>query len=238
MGKPQRLCVPSFFTMRAGRRKHLLTDKMRTLAAAALAQKIGYLRIDDFPDKSFDNLPSQSYSPNRIIRCKEEIFIVKEGLVEIWHTRYDKLVKELTAGVIFGDMPLLGQTLLGTKAITGKSGATVSVMNIQSAKRWIETNPALVVSELGNRLSDIETEHYRSQFQLADSRVAALLLELVGHDSTIEGVSHEQLGEKLGLYRETVTVLLDAMKIDKLIEVGRMRITILDKRAIREMSEL
>ena len=35
-----------------------------------------------------------------------------------------------------------------------------------------------------------------------------------------------------------MTVILDTMKRDKLIEVGRMRIAIIDKRAVREMSEL
>jgi CRP-like cAMP-binding protein len=222
-----------------GRRKHLLTDRSKTLAASALAQKIGYLRVDDFPSTSiFNTLPTQTYGPNRIIRCKEELFIVKEGLVEIWHTRYDKLVKDLETGAIFGEMELLGQTMLGTRAITAKQGATVAVMNVEAAKEWIQTNPVSIFAELGYRLSSIETEHYRSQFQLADSRIAAVLLELAGQASIVEGISHEQLGERLGLYRETVTVILDAMKLDKLIEVGRMRISILDKRAVREMSEL
>ena len=233
---------PSFLIMDrrlgAGRRKHLLTDRSKTLAASALAQKIGYLQIDDFPTHLFEALPTQSYSPHRIIRCKEELFIVKEGIVEIWHTRYDKLVKEMGPGAIFGDMPLLGQTMLGTRAITGSQGATVSVINIETAKKWIEADPASLISELGQRLCDLETEHYRSRFQLADSRVAAVLLEIAGQGSIAAGLSHQEIGERLGLYRETVTVILDAMKSDNLIEVGKKRITILDKRAVREMSEL
>ena len=222
-----------------GRRKHLLTDRSKTLAASALAQKIGYLRIDDFPIASiFNTLPTQEYSANRFIRCKEELFVVKAGSVEIWHRRYDKLVRELGTGALFGDMVLLGQTMLGTKASAGNQGATVAMMDGEAVKQWIESNPVSIFAELGYRLSSIETEHYRSQFQLADSRVAALLLELAGQDSVIEGITHEKLGERLGLYRETVTVVLDAMNVDRLIEVGRMRITILDKRAVREMSEL
>jgi CRP-like cAMP-binding protein len=222
-----------------GRRKHLLTERMKTLAAAALAQKIGYLRVDDFPaSKIVDALPIQIYSAHRMIRVKEELLIVQEGFVEIWHTRYDRLVKVLETGSMFGEIELLGQGMLGTRAITGKQGATVSVMNADAAKGWIESNPVSIFAELGYRLSEVETEHYRSQFQLADSRIAAVLLEIAGHGSIVEGVTHQSLGERLGLYRETVTVVLDAMKLDRLIEVGRMRITILDKRAVREMSEL
>ncbi|HEX5735699.1 MAG TPA: Crp/Fnr family transcriptional regulator [Blastocatellia bacterium] len=203
------------------------------MAVSVLAQKIGYLRIDNFPE----SLPTQSYSPHRIIRCKDELFIVKEGVVEIWHTRYDKLVKELKPGVMFGDMPPLGQTLLGTKAIAGKTGATLSVMDIRTAKKWVESNPS-IYSKLGQRLYDIETEHYKSRFQLADSRLATFLLDTAGQGSTINGLTHEKIGERLGLIRETVTVILNAMKSDKLIEVQKKKITILDKRTLREMSEL
>ena len=222
-----------------GRRKHLLTVRKQALASSTLAQKIGYLRVDDFPNAQiFETLPTESYNPYRIVRVKEELFIVREGIVEIWHRRYNKLVIELGAGVLFGEMSLLGQTMLGTRASTGKQGAVVARMDEESAKKWIESNPVSIFAEVGHRLAGIETEHYRSQFQLADSRIAALLLELAGESSVIEGITHEKLGERLGMYRETVTVVLDTMKLDKLIEVGRMRITILDKRAVREMSEL
>lgn len=222
-----------------GRRKHLPTDRMKALAVSSLARKVGYLRVDDFPITSiFNTLPTQSYSADRIIRGKEELFIIKEGSVEIWHRRYEKLVSELGVGVLFGEIALLGQTMLGARAIAGKLGAVVALMDIEATKKWIESNPVSIFSELGYRLSSIEAEYYRSQLQLADSRIAALLLELADKNSVIEGISHQELGERLGLYRETVTVILDSMKLDKLIEVGRMRIAILDKRAVREMSEL
>ena len=73
---------------------------------------------------------------------------------------------------------------------------------------------------------------------MSDSRVAALLLELAGERSTIQGFTHDELGERIGVYRETMTNVLDAMKFDKLIKVGRRRLTILDKKALRELSEL
>jgi CRP-like cAMP-binding protein len=220
-------------------RNHSLSDKRRTLSAAALAQKIGYLRIEDIPYASiFEGLPIQSFSPHRIIRCKDELLLIKEGMVEIWHTHQDTLVKELRAGVLFGEMPLLGQTMLGTKAIVAAQGAKVAVMDAAAAREWVKINPVSILEKLGHRLADIEAQHYRSSFQLADSRVGALLLELAGEGSTIEGLTHDELGEKIGMYRETVTNVLDAMKLDRLIQVGRRRLTILNKRALQELSEL
>lgn len=221
-----------------GVRKHLHTDRKKALAASALAQKVGYLRIEDLPDSAFFNsLATKSFNPHRIIRGKNELFLMVHGLVEIWHTRYDKLVKSLEQGSLFGEMPLLGQSMLGTKAVVGAPGATVVVIDEASALEWVKSEPTEIMQVIGSRLTKIEAEHYRSQFQLADSRIAALLLELAGEDTAIIGLSHEEIGERIGFYRETVTNILDVMKIERLIEIGRKRITVLDKRALRDLSE-
>lgn len=222
-----------------GVQRHLHTDRKKALAASALTQKVGYLRVEDLPGSAiFNTLPTKSFNPHRIIRGKDELFLVVHGLVEIWHTRYDKLVKTMEHGRLFGEMPLLGQSMLGTKAMTGAPGATVAVMNEASALKWVEADPTEIMRIVGARLTKIEAELYSSQFQLADSRIAALLLELTGEDSAIIGISHEEMGERIGVYRETVTNILDAMKMERLIEIGRKRVSILDKRALRELSEL
>ncbi len=226
-------------TLKQGVRKHARTERMKALAASALAQKVGYLRIEDLPHTDiFDTLPTKSFDARHVIGCKDELFVIKHGLVEIWHKRDAKLVKNLTAGALFGEMSLVGQTMLSTRAIAGAPGATVAVMDEIAALRWVEADPARMMRVIGSRLAKVEDEHYRSRFQLADSRIAALLLELAGKRSTVTGVTHEEIGERLGLYRETVTILLDSMKLEKLIETGRKRVTILDRRALRELSEM
>ena len=222
-----------------GVRKHLHSDRRKALAASALSQKVGYLRVEDLPGSAFFNtLPTKSFNPQRVIRGKNELFLVVHGLVEIWHIRHDKVVKSLEQGSLFGEMLLLGQSMLGTKAVAGAPGATVIVINEESALEWVKSEPTEIMQVVGSRLTKIEAAHYRSQFQLADSRIAALLLELAGEDTAIVGLSHEEIGERIGFYRETVTNILDAMKREKLIEVGRKRVTVLDKRALRELSEL
>jgi CRP/FNR family transcriptional regulator, cyclic AMP receptor protein len=87
-------------------------------------------------------------------------------------------------------------------------------------------------------LRSIQTEHYRVGFQTTDSRLAALLLELTGESSIVAGYGHEELSQRLGVYRETVTMTMREMKESKLIEVGRKRIAILNKKALQELSEL
>jgi CRP-like cAMP-binding protein len=222
-----------------GRRKHRLTERLRTLAASTLAQKIGYLRAEDFPSSHFfDSLPTQSFSPHRIIRCKDQLYLVKRGLVEVWHTQHDHLIKRLTIGSLFGDLPLLGQTVLVTRAISGEAGATLAVVDFDAAREWLEADSTRVVEKFGPRLADADEQHYRVLFQTADSRIAALLLELAGEGTTIEGLTQAEIGEALGTFRETVAHILNAMRQDRLIDIGRMKITLLDKRAMRDLSEL
>lgn len=222
-----------------GVRKHARTERMKTLAASTLAQKVGYLRIEDLPGSAiFDTLPTNSFNAKRAIRPKNELFLIKHGLVEIRHTPYDRLVSTLEAGALFGDLPFVGQSMLRTKAFAGTPGATVAVMDEAAAFQWIGSNPAEILRVVGVRLTRIESEHYGSLFQLADSKIAKLLLELAGDGAAAVGLSHKEMGEKIGVYRETVTNILDAMKRQGLIEIGRKRVTILDKRALRELSEL
>ena len=150
----------------------------------------------------------------------------------------DFLVKKLTVGTFFGDMPLLGQTMLVTRAVSGEAGAMVSVMDVDAARRWLEADSIKLVEKLGPRLVNADEQHYRAMFQNADSRVAALLLGLAGEGTTVEGLTQAGIGETLGAYRETVANMLNAMKRERLIDVGRMKITLLDKRGLRELSEM
>jgi CRP-like cAMP-binding protein len=111
-------------------------------------------------------------------------------------------------------------------------------MDLDAARELLEANSVLAVEMLGPRLAQSDEQHYRALFQTADSRIAALLLEIAGGGAIVEGLTQGEIGETLGMYRETVANTLNAMKMDRLIEVGRMKITLLDKHALRELSEL
>ena len=219
-------------------KKQTLSKKKKLIVAAMLANKIGYLKITDVvPSGVIENLPNQSFSPHKIIGTKNKLLLVKEGSVEIWHTHHDTLIKNLGPGMLFGNMPMLGQVMIGTKAISGTEGSAVVEITTDTAREWLKANP--LVSELiGTRLAEIEVEHYRAALQSAHSRIAALLLDLAGEGLLIEGLAHKDLALRMGLYRETVTNTLGSMKSDRLIKVSRERITILDKRALQELSEL
>jgi CRP-like cAMP-binding protein len=150
-------------------KKQLLTDKRKRLAAASLAQKIGYLKIELL------DLPTQTFNAHKVIRPDNELFVIREGVVEIWHTQQDMLVTELRENTLFGEMSLLGQTMLGCQAIAG-SEVTLGVIDVDQVSEWVGANELSILQKLGPRLAHVEADHYRAIFQNADSRVAALIL--------------------------------------------------------------
>ena len=111
-------------------------------------------------------------------------------------------------------------------------------MNADQTRKWAKQNSLALLEILGSRLIRVEDDHYRSRFHLTYSRLAALLLEMAGAGTSVTGLTHREIGERIGIYRETVTNILSMMKADGLIEIGRENITILDRKALRALSEL
>jgi CRP-like cAMP-binding protein len=215
-----------------------LAQKRKVLAAKILSRKIGYLKAQEFSPSVFESIPVQTFAAHRIIRPKNELFVVQKGVVEIWRTSQDMFVTELEKGSIFGEMSLLGQTMVGCQAIAGAGGTTLGVMNVEQITEWLRSNPLPILDTLGARLSLLEGEHYKVIFQTIESRMAGLLLELAGEEPSVKGLSHGNFSEQLGTYRETVTNVLNSLKDERFIQIGRRQITLLNKRALRELSEL
>jgi CRP-like cAMP-binding protein len=189
-----RRCASSSFFMN---KIHTLSEKRKVLAARILAQKIGYLKVEDFPTNFFENLPSQAFSAHKIVRAKDQLFVIKEGIVEIWNPHQDMLVTELQAGALFGEISLLGQSMFECQAIAGSGGVTVGVMELEVIAEWIKTEPMEILEELGPRLVLVEAEHYRAIFQTIEHRLSALLLELAGESSVVEGYTQDDFAQQL-----------------------------------------
>jgi CRP/FNR family cyclic AMP-dependent transcriptional regulator len=213
-------------------KKQLFNEKRKRLAATSLAQKIGYLKIT-LPD-----IPAKHFNAHKVIRPDNELFVIRKGVVEIWHTQQDMLVTELGENSVFGEMSLLGQTMLGTQAIVGSGGVTLGVIDIDQVTGLVSPKELSLLQTLGPRLAHVEADHYRAIFQSADSRVAALILELAGEESVVTGLTHDDLANQLGMYRETVTISIKRLKKAGAIRISRKRISILNKKALKELSEL
>jgi CRP-like cAMP-binding protein len=172
----------------------------------------------------------------------EVIFILKKGTVQLYRISPEgkKLViYTIGDGTLFGEMSLLGQRMHNTfaEAITD---CTICVMSRNDLERLVLNRPqvALRILEItGNRLRETEEQLEALAFKSIPSRLAALLLRLAGDGDEVAGLTHQDLAEMIGTYRETTTQTLNDMKARGIVEIGRRRITILDKDALKQIAE-
>lgn len=224
--------------------------------AGEKSDKIGYLRmVDIFRDlteaeiKDIDRVTTMNnYHKGKILYMPEDksevLFLLKEGRVQLYRISPDgkKLViATIGPGAIFGEMSLIGQGMHNSFAETVED-CVLCVMNRSEVERVLLTKPkvALRIFEvLGRRLRDAEMRLEEIAFKSIPSRLASLLLQLAaeqGNDS-VAGLTHQDLGEQIGTYRETTTQTLNAFKSQGLIQIGRKLIAILDHEGLQRLAD-
>ncbi len=225
------------------------SEKIRSLAALSLAPKVGYLQIGDLTGEistEFEafikrRLPKKKFEEGEKIyptdKAESMLCLVRKGSADIYRTsslgqRFH--IKQVEPGTMFGDMPAIGQSMLGAHAEAAED--TEVVYMSASDFETIATNFPVIglnlARQIGPRLIDAETRHEQAAFQPVTARVAALLVRLANDSNQVVGYTHQEMADMLGVYRETVTNAIGELKQDKLIEVGRKRITLVDKKGL------
>jgi CRP-like cAMP-binding protein len=226
------------------------------VAVAQPAEKLRYLsELTVFQDLS----PREMQELNRIITMStvprgrvfyrpeepgEVLFILKEGRVQLYRISPEgkKLViTTLGPHTLFGEMALLGTKMHNTFA-EAIDDCLICVMSRTDLERLILNKPqvALRILEVtGKRLREAEERLENMAFKGIPARLASLLLRLSeeqGNDE-IAGLTHQDLAEGVGTYRETATQVLNDLKAQGLIEIGRKRIRVLDTGRLTEIAE-
>jgi CRP-like cAMP-binding protein len=174
----------------------------------------------------------------------EVLFILKEGRVQLYRISPEgkKLViTTLGPHTLFGEMALLGTKMHNTFA-EAIDDCLICVMSRTDLERLILNKPqvALRILEItGKRLREAEERLENMAFKGIPARLASLLLRLAEEQGTheISGLTHQDLAESVGTYRETATQVLNDLKAQGLIEIGRKRISILDEARLTEIAE-
>lgn len=168
----------------------------------------------------------------------EVLFILKRGEVEISRITLEgkKLVlARLGPGSIFGEMLVLGQRMHRNFA-EAVTDCLVCVMTRSDVEKLLLSDPRItrrLVHMLGSRLAEVEDQLEELAFKGVPARLAGLLLRLASETDwrgrrVLHGLTHQQLAELLGTYRETVTATLNQFRDQGLIEIGRRRVTLLN----------
>jgi CRP/FNR family transcriptional regulator, cyclic AMP receptor protein len=171
------------------------------------------------------------YSPNE---RAEVMFVLKKGQVQLYRMSDEgrKLVMTtLGPGTIFGEMALTGLGMYDAFAEATEE-ALICIFNRADVEKLLVSKPKValrLLDVMGKRMREAEERLEESMFHDVPSQLAALLLRLrtETHADVIE-MTHEELAEHLGVYRETVTSALNTLRKDDLITIGRKQVHLVD----------
>ena len=173
----------------------------------------------------------------------EVLFILKRGRVNLYRINTDgkKLVTStLSAGTVFGEMSLVAQGMHDTFAEAAEE-CTLCVMSRSDVEHLLLSKPRVALrfmEMIAARLKDVETRMETVAFKSVPTRIATFLLQLSENtNGKIEGVSHQDLADMVGTYRETVTRILNEFRSAGYIELGRLNVTILDRQAVQAIAD-
>lgn len=233
--------------------KRLMSGKTAAATAAeteyvevsALRDKIGYLSMMDlFRDLS----PAEMQEIDRATRMQtctagrvfympgetgEVLFILKKGAVQIYRMSPEgrKLViANLPQYSFFGEMSCIGQGMYDTFAEATEE-SLICTMSRADVERLLLAKPKValrILEAVGKRVVDAERQLEELAFKGLIPRISALLLREAEGDE-VHGLSHQDIAERLGVYRETATSALNELKTADIIEIGRKRITITNR---------
>ena len=150
-------------------------------------------------------------------------------------------IATLKPGAAFGRASLLGGLESETYAEATET-STVWIIADRSARELFSHSADLSLSllaGLSQRLVDVEARLQSMAYQKVPGRLAALLLQMMDQqNATVTGITHQDMGEMLGIYRETVSQALRDFRNRGLVSPGRKNIKVLDPDGLREIAEM
>ena len=168
----------------------------------------------------------------------EALFLLREGAVQIYRISPEgrKLViAQLLPFSFFGEMSCIGQGMYDTYAEVTED-SVVLTMDCAVLNRLLLTRPDVarrILEAFGRRVLEAEQQLEDIAFKGVAARVAALLLREADGSGEVRGLSHQDIAERLGVYRETATNALNELKAAAVINIGRKRINILNRERLR-----
>ena len=213
----------------AGTRALGAPGKLALLSETDIFRDLGPLEMDEIARMTTMSTCRRGkvfYTPGE---TGEVLFVLKEGHVNLFRINPDgkKLIlASVSPGTVFGEMSLVGQGMHDTFA-EASGECTLCVMSRDDVEHLLLSKPQVALrflELLATRLSDVETRLETVAFKGVPARLATELLRLAGDIGRVDGMSHQDLADAVGAYRETVSRILSDFKREGLIEMDRLRV--------------
>ncbi len=163
----------------------------------------------------------------------EVLFLLKRGRVNLYRVTEEgkKLVTAtVEPGYVFGEMTLIGQGMNGAFAEAAED-STICVMSRTDVERIIRDHPEVglrLLEGMARRLTEAEERLADVAYKSVPARIATTLVRLAGPDNNVVKLSHQDIADMVGTYRETTTRILNEMRAEGLIDLKRMQISVVD----------
>ncbi len=144
----------------------------------------------------------------------------------------------LEPGTFFGEMPLLAERMRNAYA-EAIDDCLLCVMSQLDIERLVLAQPRVglrIIGVLSRRLAESEARLEDLAYRSVSARLASVLLRL-GADGVAEGITHAELGDMVGAYRETVTKTLNEFQAAGYVKLFRRKVQILDCRGLSDLLE-
>lgn len=172
----------------------------------------------------------------------EVLFLLKRGKVQIY-TLTDEgkrlIIETIGPGMSFGEMPLTAQSMHRAFA-EAVEDSQVCVLSRGDLERLLIQKPQVairIVQSLSQRLEDTQAKLQETTFRNATARLCRTLLRVARETSELTGLTHQELADSTGLSRETVTNILNHLRAQGLVELGKRKICILDRAELQELAD-
>ncbi len=196
-------------------------------------------RVEEITTMTTSRRSTVIYQPGE---TGEALFLLKRGKVHLYRLSPEGK-KLLTAvvepGTFFGDMAIAGQAMRQSYAEAAED-STLCVMSRHDLEGMFLAFPRIAVRlihVLSLRIEELESRLEESSLRGMANRVAAALLRRSELEQGPDvRITHQELAELVGTYRETVTRALDELQHEGAVRLDRGRITVLKPQRLADLA--
>ena len=172
----------------------------------------------------------------------EVLFLLKQGKVQVYVITAEGkrlIIETIGPGTFFGEMPLTAQSMHRAFA-EAVEDSLVCVLSRRDLERLLLQKPQIsvrIVQSLSQRLEETQAKLQETALRNATARLSRALLRMARETSELSGLTHQELADSTGLYRETVTNVLNRLQAQGLVKLGKKKIIILDRVGLEKVAE-
>ncbi len=205
-----------------------------------------FSQIDDDDAEKIGNLIiERKYKKNKIVFLEgepaEAVFFVKKGKVKISKNTSDgkeHIIHIMTDGDVFAEACLFGISPYPANAEAIEDSEVYMIKN-SDLEKMLESSPKTaiqIIKVMSKRLNLVSSQVENLALRDAFGKTASLIIQLIKDEGKAAedgvvlkiNISRQDMGNMVGLTRETLTRALTRLKNDRAIEIDRDEIKVID----------